>query len=475
MINTNVLLLLRSGGLPAQLREHLVTEGFASQVVSTIEELQTCCKKLEGCLILIDSGATEDGAVKSVRELISVKDELKNHPILLVGKYADAFEETLETHFEAITTVETPCAVHDIVAALVFLQRSVSRRVLDVAAEQRQKTRSDAVQQTLLDKIESIPKLLFKRLESINSRAESFDVSLYSSSLDLEYFESRNVYPASFEVRNIIREICRDAGKWGRLHLCRVAFIANEIAKLLPMQASVREQLVPAAFLYAWSFCDSEPEFLKQTYHLGDQELFRKNYCSRVKDSAMKVSVELGNPIAANIISAMAKAIGRENSSSDDDISIAASLLMAADMIDRACFQNVHWSSRAAYFVLRRIKAGQLSDIHPAVLCCIVKFLSDRIAASSNLYLLHHRVRTNATLIERAKKLREEPVAENELKVPLEKLLPGMRLSRPIYAFDGREVLEREVRLDEDLIWRIWQLQAIRPLNAPVITLIDEE
>jgi hypothetical protein len=73
-----------------------------------------------------------------------------------------------------------------------------------------------------------------------------------------------------------------------------------------------------------------------------------------------------------------------------------------------------------------------------------------------------------AALAEAARQLRN-PVDENERRISMSELTPGMQLSRPIVAMDGKEILSSDIKLDEDLIWRLWQLSAIRPLNAPVI------
>ena len=95
-----------------------------------------------------------------------------------------------------------------------------------------------------------------------------------------------------------------------------------------------------------------------------------------------------------------------------------------------------------------------------------MKILSEAIAANSKAYLLPRATRENPALLEQA---RNVELNENEQRVPLPALAPGMRLSRALVAFDGREILASNIKLDEDLIWRIWQLAALRPLNAPVI------
>ena len=72
-------------------------------------------------------------------------------------------------------------------------------------------------------------------------------------------------------------------------------------------------------------------------------------------------------------------------------------------------------------------------------------------------------------LIEQARRHKEMRPEKSELRVALSSLRPGMRLSQPVLAFDGRMILDSDLKLDPDLIWRLWELAAKRPLNSPVI------
>ena len=85
------------------------------------------------------------------------------------------------------------------------------------------------------------------------------------------------------------------------------------------------------------------------------------------------------------------------------------------------------------------------------------------------MFLVDKNLREDPTLLAKAREIREARVNDNEKKVPLAGLLPGMTLSRPLLSFDGREILPSNLSLDQDLIWRIWQLAALRPLNAPLV------
>ena len=59
-------------------------------------------------------------------------------------------------------------------------------------------------------------------------------------------------------------------------------------------------------------------------------------------------------------------------------------------------------------------------------------------------------------------------VQAGESKVTLSALQPGMRLMRPVVSTDGTLLLPENVVLDDDIIWKLWRLAAIKPLYTPV-------
>ena len=118
---------------------------------------------------------------------------------------------------------------------------------------------------------------------------------------------------------------------------------------------------------------------------------------------------------------------------------------------------------------MHRFKSGSLSDLHPLVSACAFKFLSETISTNPASFIVPKHLRDDPMLLEAARRTREQQIESNETKVAIESLQPGMKLTRPIFSFDGRKVLSGNLVLDHDLIWRIWQLSALRPLNGPLV------
>jgi len=248
--------------------------------------------------------------------------------------------------------------------------------------------------------------------------------------------------------------------------------MAQRMVIPLKIDAALFESLRTASFLYASSFAGERPDLMQQVLVVGGTEPgsgLRSELASKIKDSALFVMQDLNLERESKIISLMARLVAGEVKSTDDELSILACALMAADASDRVCYANGSWNPRRAYSLLNRLKRGDIYDYHPSVVCCLVKLLAEAIAARTPVYLLPKELR-------RDKKLREElmnqarlPVTQHERRVPLASLAPGMKLARALIGLDGKEVLAPDIQLDQDLIWRIWQLSAVKPLRPAIV------
>jgi hypothetical protein len=73
-------------------------------------------------------------------------------------------------------------------------------------------------------------------------------------------------------------------------------------------------------------------------------------------------------------------------------------------------------------------------------------------------------------LLNAADEIDESIILGDTESIPLSKLEPGMRLtSKGINTEDGKVLISESMELDQDIIWRLWQLSAIRPLQKKVI------
>jgi hypothetical protein len=195
----------------------------------------------------------------------------------------------------------------------------------------------------------------------------------------------------------------------------------------------------------------------------------RRRIAKVVRESATKVSFDLGFPDESIVIALLARLIARDEVTRDSRECKLAYGLYVADVIDRMCWDSGYFNPARGYALLKQAKQGALADMNPAIAVVAVKFISEAIVGSPP------RLRSPAEFTRKYRQRIKNGEVENprpragERQVSVEDLAPGMQLSRPLKTFDGREILESDLKLDEDLIWRLWQLTSIRPLEVAMV------
>ncbi|WKZ57637.1 MAG: hypothetical protein QY326_02940 [Bdellovibrionota bacterium] len=459
---------------PEQLRSNLQSKGFHVHVVADFGQLVSASQRIDNPVLVVDTGEEQDEAVRHIRQLIDEKS-LQAVPLVLIGRDVDVSERILNQSFPVAAAVSRPCTTNDIIEGIAYVIRTWETKRRDKAAaetvvppESVTPQQTLAPQHALYKEYTNVAELLFNLLQKNNLTEKVFGGHLYPTLSHEERIQRLEILPQGAE-GEALRVVHSEGGKWTRCHLLRTAFIADRIATALQFPDKQRLTIKSLCLYFGCAFRGKDQDLLWRDYAKSNAQLLRKEICSRVKDGAMKVAIDHQQPALGNLLALLGRLIGGEESIKEEESYLSASLVMGCELADRICFQSGFWSPRSAYHLLRRFKSGKLNELHPMILASLMKFLSESIAASPSALLLPKAIREDPKLLEEARKLREEPVGNGEAKIPLNSLEPGMRLSRPLRAFDGKQVLSEDLVLDEDLIMRIWQLAAIRPLNAPVI------
>jgi hypothetical protein len=489
----DIIVLEIGADIPGQLREALRPKGYPTHLVSSVKAAAELGTKLPSPMLLIAIDSKSSAATTAVGQLVGTS-ELHHVPIVLCAKESESIVAELEPVFVLVVPVDHPPTPGAILPVLGHISSAIKMgRLGPVKSTDGVKISSEPIhtpppaplnkntQVIELGKAEeaawkkltaqfgTVPEALFLTIGSLGLFSKTVGGEAYAASVTEEDLKRRaNLDP---RLRPVIEEIALEAGTWGARHLFRCAYLSQCVAVAMKLPEDTVAAVREASVLLAAAIKRTERSLLKLNYLKPEHSNIRRDLASRMKDSAMRTAVELQSPLVGQLIGITAKILCREQGSDQDDLSLAASIVMACEFVDRICYQSGHWNPRSAHYLLRKCKAGELGDYHPSVIACIIKLLSEAIASRTLTMLLGKGLRNNPALLAEAKRVRNEPVQPHERKIPIESLLPGMRLSRPIRAFDGRQILDEDLILDQDLIWRLWQLAAIRPLNAPVVVL----
>jgi hypothetical protein len=436
--------------------------GFQVTLTASITEVPTLITRLKLPILVVDCGPKQEGTVELLRVLVNSPD-LFRYPLILIGPDVDVSERMLNERYLLAATICNPVTAVDLIEGILYVARSTkaARRRVDPPTRPEAPAPPPSTTQTVFAGNRSIPEILIRTLEDNNLLGRSLGGREYP-----KYHHGKLVnLPRLGRLEPHFQARSELLGPWTISHLARTAYVVEQLAIALHFPSQDSTLAWQAAYLLGIGLQPGQREILRIDYSRTKGDSTRKDLCSRLKDSAMQVGVEIQQPELSGFIALIARQVGHEEIANEEPRSKLASLLVACELADRVIFQSGFWSPRAAYYLMRKFKSGSCNDIHPLMLAVVMKYVSEALAASPPSFLLTKSVRENPALQAEA----GEPIREGETKVPLDSLAPGMRLSRPLKAFDGRQILSEDLVLDEDLIFRIWQLAAVRPLNSAIV------
>lgn len=478
----DILIYQKLNDLPAQLQEFLHARGFASRMVTQARDLYNLLSELKDPILLFEGGNNSYATQKCMEELLALPflPNLKEFPLILVGTGASQHESTLMQHFKVFVSLEAPCSNSDILDALQYAVHNYASLLakLDVHSstsgpstifqvdEETQKRKREASYEASM----RVPRHFFQQMITGGlKRADLSGSQYFTGRIDENFLRENGLLNIDQKTISAVNQTLEVADKWSKKHIFRTTFMANQLAGAINISSDISSYLASASLLFSDAILRSAPDLMRLNYTRPGRTLARKELCSRIKDSAMKAAAELGSPELGSLIARVGRIIGAEESWQDSDESLLASTIVIADATDRIFYKSGTWDPRAANSIMRRIKEGTFLDVHPSITACLIKFISEASLSKPWTFLLPKQIRLDPALVEQSRRMRELVPDKNEQKIMLGDLEPGMKLSKPLLAFDGRKILTEDLTLDEDLIWRIWQLAALRPLNSAMV------
>jgi hypothetical protein len=390
-----------------------------------------------------------------VTDLVQMKFLLQ-FPIVVIGPGVENFSVILGAFFKAAVTVETPYAEGDLEAALAQLDDLTEG--VDLPQSGTNNIERVAFTSNFTDvfsKDTSYFKLLAKNLHGRE----------YLKATTPEQITDKTYLPNSPNAREAALDLSSTLDRWEVGHLHRTAFAAFNILVALDLVTKNLEDIKIAALLFSWNMADNQ-ELTRTDLLRPDAKDVREEAGRAVLNSSDRVRYELGHVGAAEIITKIGKILKGEEIDPTDTFSLIGGIILASDMMDRICWQSGAWDPASAHKILTRCKIGLLKAIPADIVSCILKMILEAVEATLPRRVLPKGV---PPIPESDSNEEKRELNSNEKRIALSSLTPGMRLKRPLKAFDGKIIIEEKVILDADMIWRIWSLSAVKALNTPLV------
>lgn len=472
-----------------------------------VEEVLDQLKRVPPKLIIVDGSAGDREASQRVVEL-STCSALFAIPVMLVSKQADKRADTLADHYKRVIPVNIPFTIEAFNQAVSYglggpppaevpVDKSAVAKKEAAAAKDVGQLKETAVAK------EAVPlKGRHKRLEENTPRIrarlrENPDPARLKNSVggeafalarDPEDFVDESLLPKDFAFTAFVQEVLNElntADPWLATHARRIAFVSAAIAKSLGFSAERDAVIRLAGVAMPYGLKDVPAEIQRYDLIKDPSREIALELASLYRQSAQAVRQRTGSEQAAQRVELAANLLVGESRSDDPQVLQDAATVMAVELCARSCWGNGAWSPQGAYRAIRFFRNGSLGITDKKVKSSIIRAMGEAVTMHvtvGNSFLSHLDDSLDAAsqavkkLVEEASTLAKNRAAKEGAQtkeVNIAELTPGMLLLGPVLAKDGRVVLQPNILLDENIVFDLWQLAAVRALELRVVVALQ--
>jgi hypothetical protein len=283
--------------------------------------------------------------------------------------------------------------------------------------------------------------------------------------LEKDYLPERAAY------RKAIEKLEEECTNWERSHFHRTAFATYNILQSLNIERSFVDTARAASMLYFFPTGISSEKLTRSRYIRGTQSIIKKTMIKSFRANAASFNEQNDLREIAPIIEKIAnifdieRSISNPSSSNEQNVSKIASAIILTDLVARECWHDSYWDSTPTYAIVRWIESSEGKNLDNDVIWEFMRFLVETLEATPPEHVVTKEKRKNLQQTAPAKGNQ----TNSESKLKISQLAPGMRLAKPLLTFDGKRVLDHDIYLDNNLIWRIWRLSSMYPLEPALI------
>ncbi len=447
-----------SAELRSELIQALSNEGEQVLTVRSLDEVHDMLGQGSISLLIADGSAGEREASARVVEL-TTSPKLFKIPVMFISVQATKRAAVLKNQYKTFIPVDLPFSVSDVLAktAPVLAKRAMSDAA--VSGETLAVGKGAPPQPVAV----SVAGKLLARANFV----EDFDDTLIIPNTN-----------AKGTIQQALNRIT-DADSWLGLHARRVSFLSSAVTANLNLTPERSNTIKSAGLFLNWGLLE-DWGLLQDFTNLRRMDIFlcldREAIDALARGferSAGFVQERLKDESAKEVIDCVAAMIQGREGGVRKELHEDAQCVMVAEFINRSCWSGGAWNSFGAYRSIKHLRSGMLRNVDSRIISAAIDSLADAISASVTMgnFVRLSPSQKQESAIEIAKATVEAEMlfdAESISNVSLTDLKPGQRVARPIASLDGQLVLHANVEIDQDIIWRLWQLGAVRALPPQV-------
>jgi hypothetical protein len=333
---------------PAGIQGLLEQHGYEVHLAGNLDTTRLVLEVVKNPLIVAHCGNSENRTIQAVKSLLKAS-VLHDLPLIVVGKDVEAFDSQLEAKFSTCVTLGTPCTVREILNGVLWAEKLNGDRLTSEASYQTSTDaqfvdpvetpknteavvakpalkRKPVQQETQID----MPAVLFEQSRRLNLGQDSLGGKELIQYSKFERLQQQGYLPQNSRHVKHIEDVLASVRRNSVGHLCRTNYISSQMSGALNLSPESVDQAKTASFLFALAFAGAGESLLSVNY-LSVDDTNRERVSTRMLRSADEVRTRLGEPVIADLIVAMGKIVAKDAETLDEDLFMAASVVVASD------------------------------------------------------------------------------------------------------------------------------------------------
>ncbi len=456
-----------------EVRDDLITglklSGFNVSTVRFLADLMRRVQKGAPMAIVVDASASEEETIHRCGEL-QRNTPFHNIPILFLGIEIERHADSIRRSFRRIVPLPLPLRLDQLMDKVRSLGSGVSVSSGTFKVPEAKKDSTIRTSTGSLRLLREPPGYGGKVLATM-AAADGFD--------------DKQIIPAGHPFHDrIVRALggMTRTSPWLGAHVRRVASFSTSLNKRLSGGKEANPAVATAGLMLNWGVLEGKSDLIRTDLFKEGIEKNGAKLAEAWRRSAEMAREALSDKASAAVIDAAADLLEGKKREASPELLRAAQVMLATELIDRSCWNQGGWNSFGVLRSVRALRSRSPIPFDMPVAIGAARALAEAAitsdsaatplpppASPSDRAALREGLDESYRLIE---KFGGEPDA---VEVRLFQLRPGMVLITPIVTRDGVYLVPASTRLDPDLIWRIWEIAAIRPLRDPIEVMLPPQ